>query len=66
MEAALNSATKGANLAKLITLNQQSEDSVAFDKVYFGSHLPLISKVPGLEQTDITGFIQTLHARGIT
>jgi len=36
----------------------------AFEKAYFNMHLPLISKVPGLERTVITRFNRTIMGEG--
>lgn len=36
----------------------------AFEEAYFNTHLPLISKVPGLERTVITRFNRTIMGEG--
>jgi uncharacterized protein (TIGR02118 family) len=41
---------------RLVALYKQPSDPDAFDRAYFDSHLPLISKVPGLMKTTITRF----------
>jgi len=41
---------------KLVALYKQPADPEAFDKAYFDTHLPLISKVPGLQKAEITKF----------
>jgi uncharacterized protein (TIGR02118 family) len=45
---------------KLIALYRQPSDSAAFDRAYFGTHLPLLERVPGLLRTSITRFSQTV------
>jgi uncharacterized protein (TIGR02118 family) len=45
---------------KLVALYKQPQDPAAFEQSYFNSHLPLISKVPGLERIVITRFTRTL------
>lgn len=39
---------------KLIALYNHPVDPEAFDKAYFGTHIYLVQKVPGLLQTKIT------------
>jgi uncharacterized protein (TIGR02118 family) len=51
-------------VAKLIALFEQPENPAAFDKAYFETHLPLISKVPGLLHTSLTRFTRTLMGEG--
>lgn len=45
---------------KLIALYQRPDDPEQFDKAYFDTHLPLIRKVPGLQDVVITRFTRTL------
>lgn len=45
---------------KLVALYRQPPDSAAFDEAYFKTHLPLVSKVPGLEKTVVTRFTRSL------
>lgn len=45
---------------KLIALYRQPPNTSAFDEAYFNTHLPLLSKVPGLKSTSITRFTRTL------
>ncbi len=49
---------------RLIALYRQPPDPAAFDKAYFGAHLPLIGKVPGLQRTTLTRFTRTLQGDG--
>ena len=44
---------------RLIALYRQPADPKAFDQAYFGTHLPLIAKVPGLQQTAVSRFTRT-------
>ena len=37
--------------AKLIALYKQPEDPAAFDEKYFGEHVPLVEKIPGIQKT---------------
>ena len=50
----------GVNSIKLVALYKQPPDVAAFDDAYFNTHLPLLSKVPGLEKTVITRFNRVL------
>ena len=43
---------------KLVVLYTQPSDPEAFDRHYFGTHMPLVNAVPGLERTE-TGKIGT-------
>jgi uncharacterized protein (TIGR02118 family) len=49
---------------KLIALYKQPADPASFDKAYFDTHLPLISKVPGLKKTTISRFTRTYMGDG--
>jgi uncharacterized protein (TIGR02118 family) len=49
---------------KLVALYKTPPDTAVFDQAYFNTHLPLISKVPGLERTEITRFTRTLMGEG--
>lgn len=51
-------------MSKLIVLYKQPTDPEAFDQAYFGTHMPLISKVPGLQSTVIFRFTRTLMGEG--
>lgn len=51
-------------MSKLIALYKQPEDPAVFDKTYFETHLPLIAKVPGLQQTTVTRFTRSLVGDG--
>lgn len=41
---------------KMIALFKQPEDPVKFDEYYFGTHIPLTKKIPGLLDLKITKF----------
>lgn len=45
---------------KLIAIFKQPPQAQDFEDAYFNTHLPLISKVPGLQKTVITHFTRTL------
>ena len=49
---------------KLIALYKQPEDPKAFDEAYFGTHIPLIEKVPGLIKTELTRINHTMRGDG--
>jgi uncharacterized protein (TIGR02118 family) len=51
-------------MSKLIALYQTPNDPAEFDSRYFGSHMPLIKRLPGLEKTEITRFTRTLMGSG--
>jgi uncharacterized protein (TIGR02118 family) len=46
-------------MVKLVALYKQPEDKKAFDDHYFGTHLPLANKMPGLIKTKVTKFTET-------
>lgn len=48
---------------KLIAIYDPPPDPEAFDQRYFGSHLPLLQKVPGLQSTTVTRFNRRLMGR---
>ncbi len=37
---------------KLVVMYTQPDDPAAFDEHYFGVHMPLVAKLPGLERTE--------------
>jgi uncharacterized protein (TIGR02118 family) len=47
-------------MSKLIALYRQPADPAAFDQAYFSTHLPLLSKVPGLQKTSLTRFTRSV------
>ena len=49
---------------RLIALYRQPPDPHAFDQAYFGTHLPLMAKVPGLQQTVVSRFTRTIMGDG--
>jgi uncharacterized protein (TIGR02118 family) len=49
---------------RLIALYRQPSDPHAFDRAYFGAHLPLIAKVPGLQKTVVSRFTRTIMGDG--
>ena len=49
---------------KLVALYKQPEDPAAFERAYFETHMPLIDKVPGLLNSEISRFTRTLMGEG--
>jgi uncharacterized protein (TIGR02118 family) len=47
------------HMIKYVALYKQPADAEAFDKAYFGSHKPLIDKVPGLVRQEIAKVSRT-------
>jgi len=45
---------------RLIALYRQPADPQAFDQAYFGTHLPLMASVPGLQKTIVSRFTRTM------
>jgi uncharacterized protein (TIGR02118 family) len=45
---------------ELIAFYKMPEDPDEFDERYFGTHLPLLEKVPGLQGTSVTRFSRTV------
>lgn len=41
-------------MAKLVVIYKQPADAKAFDDHYFGTHVPLVRKVPGLVRCEVT------------
>ena len=41
-------------MAKLFAIYQQPHDAAAFDKYYFGTHVPLAKTIPGLLSYEVT------------
>lgn len=41
-------------MAKLFAVYQQPKDPAAFDKYYYGTHVPLAKTVPGLRSYEVT------------
>jgi uncharacterized protein (TIGR02118 family) len=52
-------------MTKLVAIYKQPPDPAAFEEAYFKSHLPLLSKVPGLQRTNITRFERTVMGDGL-
>ncbi|MBD1373044.1 EthD family reductase [Hazenella sp. IB182357] len=46
-------------MVKLVALYKQPEDSKAFDEHYFGTHLELTKKMPGLIEANVMKFTGT-------
>lgn len=41
-------------MVKLIALYRKPADTAAFDAHYYGTHIPLVKKVPGLRKLEVT------------
>ncbi len=41
-------------MVKLIALYRKPADPAAFDQAYFGTHVPLVNKIPNLRRVDIS------------
>jgi uncharacterized protein (TIGR02118 family) len=41
-------------VVKLVAMFTKPDDPEAFDRAYFGEHLPLNAKTPGLRRTEVT------------
>lgn len=50
---------------KLVALYKQPTDAAAFDKSYFELHMPLIDKLPGLQNKKITRFTRDFMNLGL-
>ena len=49
-------------MAKLIALYKKPKDAAHFDKYYFGTHVPIAKKVPGLRGYEVSkGPVNTLQ-----
>lgn len=42
---------------KLVVLYTQPADPAAFDEHYFGVHMPLVDKIPGLDRAETAKFV---------
>ena len=45
---------------KLVVLYTQPEDPAEFDRHYFGTHMPLVHAIPGLERAEASKFTAAL------
>jgi uncharacterized protein (TIGR02118 family) len=52
-----------AMTVKVVVLYTQPEDKSAFDQHYFGTHMPLVHAIPGLERAE-TGKMVAVHDGG--
>jgi uncharacterized protein (TIGR02118 family) len=41
-------------MARLVVMYKTPKDAAAFDKYYFGSHIPIAKKVPGLTKYEVS------------
>ncbi len=44
-------------MVKLIALYRKPADPAAFDQAYFGTHIPLVNKIPNLRRVDVSRVI---------
>ena len=47
-------------MIKFVALYRVPEDSEAFDRAYFQTHLPLLASTPGLQRTEVARVTRTL------
>jgi uncharacterized protein (TIGR02118 family) len=47
---------------KLLVLYTKPEDPEAFDSHYLGTHMPLVSKIPGLQRAEMGRFTAALDS----
>ena len=45
---------------KLVVLYTHPEDAAAFDRHYFGAHMPLVQAIPGLQRAETGRFVAPL------
>ena len=45
---------------KLVVLYTQPEDPAEFDRQYFGTHMPLVHAIPGLQRAETSKFTAAL------
>ncbi len=50
---------------RLIALYKTPPDPEAFERAYFGTHLPLMALVPGIEKTVVSRFVRTVMGDGL-
>ena len=41
-------------MARLVVMYRTPKDAVAFDKYYFGTHVPIAKKIPGLRKYEVS------------
>ena len=47
-------------MARLVVMYKNPNDPVAFDKYYFGTHIPIAKKIPGLRKYEVSqGLVAT-------
>jgi len=46
---------------KFVALYDLPADSADFERAYFGSHLPLVEKVPGMDRAEVTRVAKTFR-----
>ena len=48
--------------AKIVALYTPPDDSGAFDRNYFATHMPLVNRVPGLQRVETARFVAAADA----
>ena len=48
-------------MIKYVALYRTPEDAASFDESYFGSHVPLAEKTPGLVRTEVARVLKTVR-----
>ena len=48
--------------AKIVALYTRPDDSDAFDRQYFATHMPLVNRVPGLQRVETARFVGAADA----
>src|SRR6266853_5796520 len=47
-------ALRSNTMARLVAMYRTPKDAVAFDKYYFGTHVPIAKKIPGLRKYEVS------------
>ena len=48
-------------MAKFVVFYRTPDDAAGFDAAYFGTHLPLVEKTPGLVRAEVVKVARTVH-----
>ena len=51
-------------MTRVLVLYHQPADTVAFDRYYFETHVPIAKKIPGLRSYTVNGVVPSLVAGG--
>ena len=52
-------------MVKLTVLYAKPGDPEAFDKYYFGTHVPLVDSIPGIRRNEVSKFTGTLDGSAL-